>query len=112
MKKILALIMACSTIHHALANSKSETLTQEQLVEVLVDLELAKAIIDNQESGKQPEAKDALFQEQVQLICDAHAIDTGIFQKTYINYLTEPNRLEVLYDQLINKLEKFLQESY
>jgi len=112
MKKILAVIMACGAINNTLASNKSQPLTQEQLVEVLVDLELVRAIIDNRENGNQTEKTDSLFQEQVHLICDAHAIDTAIFQKTYINYLTDPRRLAVLYDQLINKLEKLLQDSY
>jgi hypothetical protein len=75
-------------------------------------MEFAKAIIENQEGDKQSERTDALFQEQVQLICDAHDIDTAIFQRNYINYLTEPKQLEILYDQLISKLEKLLEESY
>lgn len=112
MKKILALIMACGIINNTLASTNSGTLTQDQLVEILVDLELARAIMYYDDNNNLRKQADILFQEQVQLICEDHFIDTATFQKSYIDYLNHPTRLEALYNQVIGKLEELLKTSY
>src|SRR5437879_2371490 len=108
MKKILALIVAYGVISQTLANTQSATLTQDQLVEVLVDLELAKAMLYDTEDSN-PNLTTPLFQEQAELIFNAHVIDKAMFQKSYFYYLADPKRLQAVYDQLIDRLEKLLQ---
>ncbi|ACE06493.1 hypothetical protein Aasi_1157 [Candidatus Amoebophilus asiaticus 5a2] len=109
MKKILALVMACGLISQNLAHIQSSILTQDQLIEILADLELAKAMLYTSEDNKQTEI-DNLFQEQAQLIYETHATDAVTLQESYIEYLNNPIRLQWLYDQLIVRLEKLLRE--
>jgi hypothetical protein len=110
MKKILALVMACGLISQNLAYTQSNILTQEQLVEVLADLELAKAMVYTSESSSLAEV-DLLFQEQAELIYKAHATDITTFHKSYMHYLDAPIQLQAIYDQLIIKLEQLLKEN-
>lgn len=110
MKKILALVMACGLISQNLAHTQSNILTQEQLVEVLADLELAKAMVYTSESSSLAEV-DLLFQEQAQLIYEAHVTDSTTFQKSYMHYLNAPIQLQAIYDQLIIRLEQLLKEN-
>ena len=109
MKKILAIVMACGLINQNLAHIQSSILTQDQLIEVLADLELAKAMLYTAEASNQAEI-DILFQEQAQLIYEAHATDAKSLQESYMDFLKNPIGLQSLYDQLIVRLEKLLKE--
>jgi hypothetical protein len=108
MKNLVALLIICSSFHQVVASNQTPFLTQDQLLEVLVDLELTQVMIQ-QDIPHDPPLAQTVFQEQVELIFNAHAIDRALFQQSYFHYLTNPKQFKSLQEQLVTQLEKLLQ---
>lgn len=110
MRYLITFLITCSSLYQVIASTQAPLLTQDQLVNVLADLELTKVMI-YQDEPNNPNLANTLFQEQVALIFNTHAIDQTLFQQSYFHYLTDPKQFKSLQEQLIAQLEKLLQEA-
>lgn len=110
MKRVITLLITCSSFFTVAASTQMPYLTQEQLIEVLVDLELTQVMVQ-QDTSHDPQLAQTVFQEQAELIFKSHAIDQNLFQQSYFQYLTDPKQFKVLQEKLITQLEKLLQEA-
>lgn len=110
MKKLVTLLITCSSFYTVIAQTQQPLLTPPQLVSVLADLALTQVIID-QDILDNPALAQSVFQEQAVLIFKAHAIDQALFQQSYFHYLTDPKQFKALHEQLISQLEKLLKEA-
>ena len=107
---IMFLLLFLGITNSIYAKKKLITLTQDKLVEILVDLELAKATIYDVKNSDQPETM-ALFKEQAKIIYKAHNVDEQVLYDTYLRYITDPVKSQILYDQVLNRLEKLLEDN-
>jgi len=78
-------------------------LSQDQMVAILVDLELAQAVTDHYADDE--DTARWLFQKNALLIYQAHETDLDTFQKSYQYYLTHLETMEKLYALVIKQLE-------
>lgn len=110
----LSIVMALLLLHPQPINSKTVLLTQDQLLEILVDLELTKVMVyDQTEQEYQTEqematSKQAIFHQQVMGIYEYHGIDAATFVRSYAHHLANVDQVSILYDQLIKKLEEMV----
>lgn len=110
MKNLVTFLIACSSFFPVVASTQTPFLTQDQLIAILVDLELTRVMI-HQDIPDDPQLAQTVFQEQVELIFNAHAMDQALFQQSYFHYLTDPKQFKSLQEQIITRLEKLLQEA-
>ena len=82
----------------------ADLLSQDQIVAILVDLELAKAMVahytDDEDTARQ------LLQKNVLLICQSHGIDVDVLQNSYQYYLAHLATMQEIYILVTKQLEK------
>ncbi len=78
-------------------------LSQDQMVAILVDLELAQAMVDNYADDE--DTARWLLQKNALLIYQAHETDLDTFQKSYQYYLAHLEIMEKLYALVSKQLE-------
>jgi Domain of unknown function (DUF4296) len=78
-------------------------LTQEEMVPILVDLEVAKAMAWHY-AADAPTARE-LFKKNAFLIYQAYDKDLDTFQKSYQYYLAHVEMMNEIYELVIKRLE-------
>jgi len=109
-KRLLALIIFCCFLASAEARSHAKILSKDQLVAILTDILLAKALVADYENTDKKSA-DALFLKNAQLIYTAHHTDAMSFKKSYLYYLNNPYLMLAIYEQVVSNLEAVLAQA-
>lgn len=107
MKQLLAFSILFCTLHSVQARSPLGALPKGQMVGILVDLELAKAMAYDYNNDEE-ESADQLFQGNAQLIYQAHDTEPATFQESYLYYLAYPKLMQEIYELVIARLEELL----
>lgn len=81
-----------------------EPLSQKKMASILVDLELAKAMVEYYTDDEATASQ--LLNENICLIYRAYDVTPDIFQKNYQYYLTQLGDMKKIYDQVIKQLEE------
>ena len=104
MQRPIVFVVLLFTLSSFQRQPPPELLTQDQMVSILVDLELAKAMVwyyaDNEATASQLLKKNAF------LIYQAYDIDSDTFQKSYQYYLTQLEVMKEIYGAVIKRLEE------
>ena len=104
MQRLIALSLLVFTLSSVQRKPSAKLLTQDQMVSILVDLELAKAIVgyytDNEATASQ------LLQKNALLIYQAYDTSPDTFQKSYQHYLTQLEVMKEIYEAVIKQLEE------
>ncbi|MHA7877810.1 MAG: DUF4296 domain-containing protein [Bacteroidota bacterium] len=80
-------------------------LPQAKMVAILVDLELAAALIDHHTDDK--DTARWLLRENVLLICQAHEVALDTFQESYEHYLAHLETMQEIYGLVNKRIEEF-----
>ena len=81
-------------------------LTQEQMVTILSDLELAKAVVGYYTDDEATASR--LLQKNALLIYQAYDVAPEAFQKSYQYYFTQLEVMKEIYADVIKRLEELL----
>ena len=104
MQRLIALSTLLLVLSSAQSKPSLELLTQDQMVSILVDLELAKAMVayytDNEATASQ------LLKENALLIYQAHDVSPDTFQASYRYYLSHLESMKEIYETVIERLEE------
>lgn len=84
--------------------SPPEPLTPQEMVDVLTDLELAKAIVDYYIDDEATASQ--LLKENAHLVYESYDITPETFQRSYQYYLTQLGAMRRIYDGVIERLEE------
>jgi hypothetical protein len=109
MKRLLTFAVLCCLLSYFQASAEEKVLAQGQMVDILVDLELAKAWANSVTTDQ--EALKVLFSAKAKHIYQNYDIDDISFKHSYLHYLSYPERMLVLYEQVIAKLETLLTQA-
>ena len=101
---VITLILVFLTLGSVQRPSLAMLLNEEQMISVLVDLTLAKAIVQDYTDDEVTASR--LLKKNVLLIYQAHDIDADTFQRSYEYYHTRLEVMEELYEAVIKHLEK------
>jgi hypothetical protein len=104
MKRLFLSIVLCCLLSQNQAHTRVEVLDQEQMVEILVDLELAKAWVHTIENTDE-QALGALFKTKSHQIYQDHDTDEVTFKHSYLHYLSRTEVMISIYDRVISQLE-------
>lgn len=107
MKQLLTLSLLFFLLNGVYASSSGKLLSQEQMVSILVDLELAKAILCETDHAGHEEASQ-MFEAMIHIIYQMHAIKAEMLQKSYLYYLNHPKLMQRIYALVIVRLEELL----
>jgi len=107
MKKafFIALLFAACSNEVAKTEKPKPFIDEEKMAEVLIDLHLAEATL----SPMMPNAYDsaALFTiKNMKGVLEKHQIVDSVFRKNFDYYITQPEKLAEIYDQVIQELSK------
>ena len=95
-----------------LSGSRKETpaglLARDQMVSILVDLELARAMAWHYTDDENTACW--LFRENALLVYQAHDTDLDIFQRSYQYYLTRLSTMQSLYELVIKRIEALAEQ--
>ena len=104
MQRLIAFGLLLLTLNSARLKSAPEVLTQTQMVDVLTDLELAKALVayytDDEATAVQ------LLQENARLVYESYDVTPDTFQKSYQYYLSHLGVMKEIYEEVIEQLEE------
>lgn len=104
MQRLIAFCLLFLSLSSVQQKLFSELLTQDQMVSILVDLEVAKAIVGYYTDDKATASQ--LLKENARLIYESYDITPDTFQKSYQYYLTHLEMLKQIYDEVIVRLEE------
>ena len=91
---LLCIMLSCSQ------EKPSEILSEAQIVAVLIDLHLAKAMIRHNHYSKD---STALFhQKNVAAIYKSHGINYEVFEKSFAYYLEDIKKMKCIYEAVID----------
>jgi hypothetical protein len=107
---IYFLIVFCPLYAHG-TDAKLSLLTQDQLVDILVDLELTKAIVYQQDKQEIAALDQRIFHQQAIGIYKSHGTDPVTFAHSYAYHLADTDQVYIIYEKLIKRLETLLQEN-
>lgn len=82
----------------------SVTLSQAQMVDIIVDLELTKAMIRHYAADEA--TADQLLQKNLLLVYEAHHTDEAAFQENFQYYFFQPKVLKEMYEAVNHRLEE------
>jgi|LakMenEpi03Aug12_release.lakeMendotaPanAssembly.Ray.scaffolds.fasta_scaffold235030_3 hypothetical protein len=82
----------------------TELLAQDKMVTILVDLAIAKAMVQHYTDDEA--TASGLFKKNALLIYQAHDVDLDTFQKSYQYYLTHLELMKEIYEMVIKRLEE------
>ena len=80
----------------------SAALSQEQMVDFLIDLHLSEATV--QDLRLKPDSAIALFKVQEKLLYKQHGITDSMFINSFQYYLEQPVLMEEIYAAIIDSL--------
>lgn len=133
MKRLLAFSILFCILYSVRARFPLGTLSKDQMIDILVDLELAKIMAydynnsppteptkyvdlstDNtveprlQKKLNDDESIYQLFQDNACLIYQAHGTKPATFQKSYLYYSSHPELMQEIYELVTARLEELL----
>ncbi len=103
MQRLITLGILLCVLSSAHRELSAKLLSQEQMISILVDLEVAKAMARHYTADE--DTTRALFQKNALLIYQAYDIDLDTFQKSYQYYLTHLEIIEKIYEAVVKRLE-------
>lgn len=81
-------------------------ITQDKMVEILVDLELTKSLAYNY--NHTDDEANQVFEQNVNLIYTTHNLSPEAFKESYIYYMKQPQIFLTIYNEVVYKLENML----
>ena len=102
-RKILVSLAAVFVLHSTHASPTTPPLSRDQMVNILVDLELAKALVERYSADEA--TTQQWLGENVLRIYQTHNTTPEDFQDSYQYYLAHPEVMVELYEAVVNKLE-------
>jgi hypothetical protein len=103
MKKLFLVTLLSCMLVHSKANAYVKLLSQQQMVDILLELELARAWVYGLENTHQQALVD-LLETKVHHIYLEHHTDASTFQHSYLHYLSHTELLIAIYAQVIDRL--------
>lgn len=104
MRRLTVLGLLLFTLSSMQRESSAELLTKNQMVSILVDLELAKAMVayytDDEATASQ------LLNKNMLLICQTYDIRLNTFQESCQYYFTQLEVIKEIYEAVIKRLEE------
>jgi hypothetical protein len=94
---IVLIVTACSS-----EAGSPDVLTQEQMVPVLADLEIAYAGVDY--TVKDPRLRVKKYQEMNAIVLKKHGMDSEVFYSSYQWYESNPALLDTIFKQVVGQL--------
>ena len=108
MRRLITLGIFLCVLSSAHGELPAELLSKDQMVAILVDLELAKAMVDHY--ADDADTARLLFQKNELLIYQAHETDSDTFQKSYQHYLTHLAKMQEIYELVIKQIEELSEQ--
>jgi len=106
MRRLITLGIFLCVLSSAHGEPPAEFLSRDRMVAILVDLELAKAMVGHYTDDA--DTARVLFQKNALLIYQAHEIAPDDFQKSYQYYLAHLEAMQEIYMLVIGQLEALL----
>jgi hypothetical protein len=107
MRRLITLGVLLCMLSSAQRKPPIELLAQDQMVSILADLALAKAMVRYYTDDEA--TASWLFKKNALLIYQAYEVDLDTFQKSHQYYLAHLDVMKKMYEMVIKRLEK-LQE--
>lgn len=104
----LALVMGLMACKQEVSVKGSEYLTQESLVEVLVDIHMADGITNDRKFYRRYEDVDSV--DLLGPILEKHEVSRQMFDTTMHAYTRHPELLDQVYNEVLMKLNMMLDE--
>ena len=108
LKKYCVLLVVAAVLGSAQQAPAPAVLSSEQMVAILVDLELAKALV--QHYGDDEATTSAWCAYNVEQVYQAHSTTLEAFQASYEHYCAHPETLQAIYGMVIEQLEALWQQ--
>jgi hypothetical protein len=99
----LMLFLTLSSVQQ-FASPTLEVLPKDQMVAILVDLELAKAMV--RYYSDEETIVYQWFEKNSLLIYQVHEINPVLFQRSYHYYLAHPEEMKGIYETVLARLEE------
>ena len=109
MQRLIVFVFLFLTLGSLQHKSSPERLSQHQMVSILVDLQLARAMIDYYTDDEKTASQ--LLQENARLIYEAYDITPDRFSKSYQYYLTQLGIMGRIYDAVVSRLEELKEKN-
>lgn len=91
------MVVSCSS-----SENKKTVLSKDQMVEVLIDIHLAEAGV--QDIRLKNDSSILVYRTQEKLLYKKHNISDSTFIKSYNYYIEHPDQLEEIYSAVIDSL--------
>ena len=105
-KRLGSLVLALLLMSSAQQATAPTYLSQEQMVAILVDLELAKAL--GQHHSDDAATLALWLNANAKHLYEEHATTPAAFQSSYQYYLTHPAMMAAIYQAVVEELEEYL----
>lgn len=109
MQRLIAFGLLFLTLNSARLKPTPELLTPTQMVDVLTDLELAKAMVDYYTDDEATASQ--LLQENARLVYESYNVTPDIFQESYQYYLERLEVMKEIYEEVIERLEELEEDN-
>jgi hypothetical protein len=103
----IAFLVATSCEKRPLPQAPQRLLSEAEMVDILTDIQLAEATA-GQRVGLRIDTRQKQKQLFVEQITQKYAISHQVFWDNYHYYAEDPQKIDTLYAQVIQKLEKML----
>ena len=107
LRKRLNILLVALLLSGAQEAPSPTVLPYDQMVAILVDLELAKALVEH--CSDDAAMVEAWLRENALRIYEEHATTAEVFQESYQNYIACPELMGTVYEAVIEKVETILQ---
>ena len=98
---LTALLSACSDGHKKVSSKPKWVIDEKKMVDMIVDLRIVDAATYNNNSGPpRDKSKDWYF------VMKKYKVEDSIFRKSHDYYCKYPEVLEVIYEEVIDKLSE------
>lgn len=108
MRRIIILSLLFFTLSSFQKRAHFKPLTQDQMVAMLVDLELVKAMVARYTDDE--DAASQLLRKNVLLICQSHGIAWDAFQQSYRAYFSRLGVMKKIYEEVALRLEELAEQ--
>ena len=102
MKKLFQLIIILVVISCSSETAENDVMDESQMVEFLIDLHLSEAAV--QDLRLKPDSAKVVFTTVEKYLFKKHNIGDSTFIRSYNYYLERPDRLEEIYNAVIDSL--------
>ena len=104
MRRLIILGILLGAFSSAHRKPPAELLSQEQMISILVDLEVAKAMVAHYTTDQGITRQ--LLTKNTLVIFQVYDVDLDTFQKSYRYYLTHLEIMQEIYGMVIKRLEE------